>query len=115
MRRETARYHIVAHTLIRKPGMLDKRIYVLYILSGEEFIPTAMIPLIEYVLEHGRSRSLAWQRELARATGLFVDFLRANVEHFRAMDSRPRVLAAFADALVDGTIDTAGDDPSGLF
>jgi hypothetical protein len=31
------------------------------------------------------------------------------------MKSRPHVLAAFADALVDGTIDQVGDDQSRLF
>lgn len=115
MRRETARYHTVVHTLIRRAGRSDARIYVLYLLTEDAAAPMAMLPLVEYVLEHGRTRSLAWQRELARAVGLFVDFLQANFEHFRGMDSRPQVLAAFADALVGGTVDRTGDDTSRLF
>lgn len=115
MSREIARFHTVAHTLIRKSGLLDKRIYVLYLLSGEECTPTAMIPLVDYILEHGRTRSPAWQRELTRAVGLLVDFLQANAQHFQMMDTRPQVLAAFADALVGGTMNLEGNDPSGLY
>lgn len=115
MNRETSIHHIVAHTLIRRPGLLDKRIYVLYILAGEEQIPTAVIPLVEYILEHGRTRSLAWQRELVRAIGLFVDYLKASEPRLRATESRPQVLAEFADALVGGTIALDGVDLSGLY
>lgn len=114
-RRETALHHTVAYTTIRRPGASEKRIYVLYILDDEHCVPVAMLPLVEYVLEYGRTRSLAWQRELTRAVGLLIDFLQAKVEHFRSMKSRPHVLADFADALVDGTIDQAGDDQSRLF
>jgi integrase len=115
MHRETARYHNVTYTLIRKQGLLDRRIYVLYVLSGEECTPTAMMPLVDYILEHGRTRSLAWQRELTRSVGLLVDFLQANVQHFQMMDTRPQVLAAFADALVGGTMNLEGNDSSGLY
>lgn len=113
--RETARYHTVVHTLVRRSGRPDTRIYVLYVLTGEGGSPQAMLPLVEYVIEHGRTRSLAWQRELARSVGLLVDFLHANSEHFCTAPNRPQVLAAFADALVGGTIDLAGADPSGLY
>lgn len=115
LRRETARYHSVVHTLVRRPGRPDTRIYVLYLFAVSEETPTAMQPLVEYVIEHGRTRSLAWQREVARAVGLLVDFLQANSEHFRNEPGRPQVLAAFADALVGGTIDVTGTDVSGLY
>lgn len=114
-RRETARYHTVVHTLVRRAGQSDTRIYVLYVLTGEGSTPQAMRPLVEYVIEHGRTRSMAWQRDLARAVGLLVDFLHANAAHFRSEPNRPQVLAAFADALVGGTIDLSGSDPSGLY
>lgn len=44
MSREIARFHTVAHTLIRKPGQLDKRIYVFsfvrsYSPSQHGFVP----------------------------------------------------------------------------
>lgn len=115
LRRETARYHTVVSTLIRRAGRTDIRIYVLYLLSQEDTVPAPLKPLIEYVLEHGRTRSLAWQRELTRAVGLLVDFLQANTSHFKDMAERPLVLAAFADALVSGTINREGIDPSGLY
>jgi hypothetical protein len=115
LRRETARHHTVVHTLIRRAGRTDTRIYVLYLLSQEGTAPAPMQPLVEYILEHGRTRSLAWQRELTRAVGLLVDFLQVNAAHFKNMAERPQVLAAFADALVCGTIDRDGADPSGLY
>src|SRR5471032_3093301 len=113
-RRETAWYHTVVHTLIRRAGRADTRIYVLYLLTEGAAEPAAMQPLVEYVLDHGRTRSLAWQRELTRTVGLLVDFLQANASHFKEMADRPQVLAAFADAMVAGTIDREGGDPSGL-
>ncbi|MCP3728371.1 gamma-mobile-trio recombinase GmtY [Paraburkholderia sp. CNPSo 3272] len=115
LRREVARYHTVVHTLVRRTGRSDIRIYVLYVLTGEGGAPQAMQQLVEYVIEHGRTRSLAWQRDLARAVGLLVDFLHANVALFRSDPNRPQVLAAFGDALVSGTIDLGGSDPSGLY
>lgn len=115
LRKETARFHTVAHTLIRKPGLPDRRAYVLYVLEGDDYRPQALLPLVEYTLEQGRSRSTAWQRELARAVGLFIDFLRANQAIFRQQHDRPLVLAAFAEALVGGTIDRDTNDPSGLY
>lgn len=115
LRRETARYHCVVHTLVRRAGRLDTKIYVLYVFTDERAAPQAMLPLVEYVIDHGRTRSLAWQRELARSVGLLVDFLHANARRFRSEPNRPQVLAAFADALVGGTIDVAGADPTGLY
>lgn len=115
LRREIARYHTVTHTLIRKPGLPDRRAYVLYVLEGDDCRPQAMLPLVEYILAQGRSRSAAWQREITRAVGLFVDFLRANQDTFRQQQDRPEVLATFAEALVGGTIDLDGNDSSGLY
>jgi integrase len=115
LRRETARYHTVTYTLIRRSGRIDVRIYVLYLLLPGATAPVAMLQLVEYILEYGRTRSLAWQRELTRAVGLMVDFLQANACHFKDTEHRPHVLAAFADALVGGTINQEGEDLSGLY
>lgn len=115
VRKETARYHTIAHTLIRKLGLPDRRAYVLYVLEGEDCRPQAFLPQVEYVLEQGRSRSNAWQRELSRAVGLLVDFLKANQAAFHLQSDRPQVLAEFAEALVGGTIGLDGNDPSGLY
>jgi len=113
-RREIARFHTVVHTRVAKPGYRDRRIYVLYVLD-DAGKPTAFMPLVEYILDHGRRRSLAWQREFTRSTGLFIDFLRAHADALRAEKRRPQVLAAFAEALVGGTINSEGGDQSGLF
>lgn len=112
--RETAKFHTVAHTLIRKTGLPERRIYVLYVLDSEGR-PIALRQLAEYFLEHGRTRSPSWQRDVARAVGLFIDFLKANEEFFRQQVDRPQVLASFAEALVGGTIDLDGNDLSGLY
>jgi len=111
----TARYHTVAHTIIKGHGVEGQRHYVLYLLDDNECRPVVMWPLLEYFLDAGRSRSAAWQRDACRAIGLFVDYLKANQTHFRDSSSRPQVLAGFAEALVTGTIDRNGDDPSGLY
>lgn len=113
--RETALYHTVAYTTIRRPNSAEKRIYVLFVLTGDQCMPVAMMPLVEYILEHGRTRSLAWQRELTRSVGLFVDYLKANEVRFQASTNRPQVLAEFVEALVGGTIRRDGEDPSGLY
>lgn len=115
LRTEIPRFHSVAHTLIKKPGLMDRKYYVLYILEGVDCQPLPFKPLIEYFLDYGRSRSAGWQREVVRAVGLFIDFLTANREHFRAQADRPQMLAAFAEALVGGTIGLDGEDPSGLY
>lgn len=115
LRRETARHHVITHTLIKKPGFSDRRAYVLYVFDDITSVPQAMLPLVDYVLEHGRTRSSAWQREVASATGLFVDFIKANTEHFQSSEDRPQVLSAFAEALTKGTIDADGTDTSGLY
>lgn len=114
MRRETALHHLVVYTLIRKPGVNDRRAYVLYLIQDGR-APQPLLPLVDFILGHGRTRSLAWQREVARATGKFIDFLQANARHFQACSDRPQVLAAFAEALVAGTIGANGLDPSGLY
>jgi hypothetical protein len=115
IRKETARYHTVAHTLIKKRGLIDRRHYVVYLLEGENCQPMAFLPLVEYFLDLGRSRTPAWQREVARVVGLFADYLKANSEHFRSQSDRPQVLACFAEALVGGTINLEGMDISELY
>lgn len=113
-RREIARFHTIVYTRIAKSGCRDRCIYVLYVI-GDDGIPIALRPLVEYILEHGRRRSLAWQREVTRSAGLFIDFLRAHVEAFHAEKNRPQVFGEFAESLVGGSICPDGSDPSGLF
>jgi hypothetical protein len=43
-----------------------------------------MLPLAEYVLKYGQTRSLAWQRELTRAVGLLIDFYKRKLNTFGA-------------------------------
>ena len=115
LRREIARYHTVALTNVKRPALSDQRIYVLYLLNGSESKPIAFIPIVEYLLRHGRSRSAAWQREVCRSVGLFADYLLSNEIAFKNQTDRPQVLAQFAEALVSGTIDLEGNDESGLY
>lgn len=115
IRRETARYHTIASTLIKRSGLPSRRIYVLYILTDHEGSTAPMLPLIKYILENASSRSLAWQRELCRVVGLFIDFIKSNEQHFKSQPDRPQLLAEFAEALIGGTIELDGTDSSGVF
>lgn len=113
LRREICQHHAVIFTLVRNPGAPDRRLHVLYLLRPAS-APTPLIPLIEYVVDVGRARALSWQRQLARAVGLLIDFLVANAERLKGQ-SNPKMFALFAEALVAGTLDRDGCDPSGLF
>jgi hypothetical protein len=87
--------------------------HVLYLLQSR-VSPRPIVTLLEYFIDSGRARSLSWQRETARAVGLLVDFLTANAARLRGEDN-PKVFAKFAEALVGGTLDLNGNDPSELF
>jgi len=115
LRRETARYHTVASTLIKLATYPSRRIHVLYILTDEKGGTFPMVPLIKYLFEHGNGRSLAWQRELCRSVGLFIDFIKSNETRFKSQLDRPQILAEFVEALIGGTIELDGTDPSGLY
>ncbi|MBT9521300.1 MAG: site-specific integrase [Dechloromonas sp.] len=112
--REKSLYHTVVYATVKTPGYLDRKIYVLYTFD-ENTQPTPMQQLIEYFYEFGRTRSLAWQKNGARATGLFIDFLKSNIEIFNTPDSRTKILQAYSEALIGGTITLTGEDPSGLW
>jgi len=87
--------------------------HVLYLLQSP-VSPRPVVTLLEYFIDIGRARSLSWQRETARAVGLLVDFLTANAPKLRG-ENNPKVFAKFAEALVGGTLDLNGNDPSELF
>ena len=113
LRREIALHHTVVFTLVRNPGAPDRRLHVLYLIQSDA-TPVPLVPLVDYVIEMGRARALSWQRNAVRAVGLFVDFLHANFTTVKQCDN-PKVFAMFAEALVFGTLDSAGRDSSGLF
>jgi hypothetical protein len=87
--------------------------HVLYLLQPPA-PPQPLTTLVEYVVDVGRARALAWQRDTARAVGLLIDFLTASVARLKG-ESNPKVFAAFAEALVGGTLDLDGNDSVGLF
>lgn len=113
IRKEIARHHTIVLTLVRNLGAPDRRLFVLYLLRPPSE-PIPLVPLIEYIIEVGRARAPAWQRHTAAAVGLFVDFLVANAASSHEQ-TNPRVFALFAEALVGGTLDLSGQDPSDLF
>lgn len=112
-RKEIALHHTIISTLVRNPGAPDRRLRVLYLLQPAE-APVPLAPLIDYVIDMGRARADSWQRHVVGAVGLFVDFLFANAETLKPQGNT-RALALFAEALVAGTLDLQGRDPSGLF
>ena len=113
LRKENRLYHSVVFTLIRNPGAPDRRLHVLYLLQPAA-APTPFLPLLDYVIDVGRARAISWQRHAVGAVGLFVDFLVANAATLRHHSNR-KVFALFAEALVAGTLNLEGRDPSGLF
>jgi hypothetical protein len=113
LRKEIAQHHTVIFTLLRNPGAPDRRLHVLYLLQPP-LRPTPLISLVDYIIDVGRARALAWQRHAVRAVGLLVDFLAANAVRLKEQGN-PKVFALFAEALVGGTLDLEGRDPSGLF
>ena len=94
LRKEISRHHTVTFTLVRNPGAPDQRLHVLYLLQPAS-PPRPLVSLIDYVVDVGRARALAWQRHTARAVGLFVDFLIANAGRLKEQ-SNPKVFAMFA-------------------
>ncbi|WP_332750048.1 gamma-mobile-trio recombinase GmtY [Hydrogenophaga sp.] len=116
-RREIAKHHTVVHTRIKRLGFQEGKSFVLYLLAEDGSAPAPLVPLIDYFGEHGRTRSISWQNEVARAVGLLIDFLVANSGLFKALSGnrRPQIFSAFAEALVAGTIDAQGSDSSELF
>ncbi len=113
LRKEIGRHHTVIFTLVRNPGAPDRRLHVLYLLQPS-CPPTPLISMVDYIVDVGRARALSWQRHIAGAVGLLIDFLTANAARLKDQ-SNPRVFALFAEALVAGTIDLDGRDPSRLF
>ena len=64
-------------------------------------------------LEYRVRFQIARQRSVARHIGLFIDFIAARGDEFLPLESRGRLMQAFADALAMGTIN--GRDPHGLW
>lgn len=113
LRREIGRHHAVIFALVRNPGAPDRRMHVLYLLQPPA-PPAPFFALAEYFVDVGRARALSWQRDTARAVGLLVDFLTANATRLKG-ENNPKVFAKFAEALIGGTLDLNGNDPSELF
>lgn len=113
IRREIALHHAIAYSLIKSPGAPNRRMHTLYLLSPN-LPPVPYVPLTEYFIEKGRARDLSWQRDCARIVGMLIDFLAANANILQSQ-KLPKTMALFAEALVAGTVDRDGTDPSGLF
>lgn len=113
LRKEIAQHHTVVFTLVHNPGAPDRRLHVLYLLQPST-PPTPLTSFVEHIIDVGRARALAWQRHTAHAVGLLVDFLVANAARLKGQ-ANPKVFAMFAEALVGGTTDLDGSDPSELF
>lgn len=112
-RRELAIHHAVVFTTVQQPDRDDVRIHALYVLKPDG-TPEIFLPFVDYVLKSGRTRSLAWQANAAFAVGLLIDFLTANAGLW-PQGAQTTAFAAFAEALVAGTVRRDGTDPSGLY
>jgi Phage integrase family len=112
-RRELALHHAAAYALVHRPGEPAFRMHVLYLLHSDRH-PEPFVPLIQYVLDSGRTRSLSWQRDTVLAVGLLVDFMAAKGHGWMEVN-RVDAFRSFAEALVAGSVDDSGCDPSCLF
>lgn len=112
-RNESAAHHTVVFTAVKKPGVPPRRMHVLYLLTDEG--PKPLPEFMKYVIDTGHATAINWQKDSARAVGLFIDFLVANAKSIREAKSTIKPLALFAEALLHGTISQEGEDPSGLF
>lgn len=112
-RRELGLHHTKIFTQVQRPGFDDVRVVALYVFN-EDGTPEIFEPFVRYVLESGRARSLAWQANAALAVGLLIDFTTANAAVW-SEEEQPTAFAAFAEALVAGTVRRDGSDPSELY
>ena len=79
VRREIAVHHCVVRTRVVEQGHRPYQLHTLFILEDGK-APEPMVPLMEYVVDIGKLRALAWQRKALQAVGLFVDFAIAYRE-----------------------------------
>lgn len=121
--RETAQYHTIAFSLIKRDGTADVRQHTLYLLKPDGS-PIPFEPLLDYVHHTGRAKSLAWQKEVAYSVGLFIDFIAAHDQRSKLTSAsnaeKPKaapaaLFSSFAIALTRGTIGRDGTDPLGLY
>jgi len=70
-----------------------------------------LLPLVDYLLEHSRTRSFSWMIKVTQGVGLFLDYMSANQDCF---DDPKKLFKTFMLRLETGTIGEDGYDPSGL-
>ena len=120
--RETAQCHTVAFSLVKRDNAPDCRYHTLYLLNDHQ-APLPFEPLLDYFHFTGRSKGLAWQKEVAYSLGLFIDYIAANDKLSKSkpiaiQPSTPAVVVLFSNfarALTQGTIGMDGIDPLGLY
>lgn len=118
--RKTAQYHTVAFSLIKRDGVPDVRCHTIYLLNPDQAL-LPFEPLLDYFHHTGRTKSLAWQKEVAYSLGLFIDFIAAHDKQATqgvAVNSAPTpvtLFSSFAMALTRGTIGPDGLDTLGLY
>lgn len=108
---------VIAHrccwTRVHRDGRSPCRLRVVFeIRSGRP--PTPFAPLVAYFLEHDAVRRPSWQKEVVRAVRRLLDYGTANERSPKTVAPQ-HLLSRFTDALLHGTVDEAGADPSGLF
>lgn len=95
----TAR-HGVVFARVSAPGFVEARMHVVYVAEhGRQ--PRPFAPLIHYVIETGSVRRLPWQREVATAVRLLLDFLAALGASADGLDTG--TFRGFAETLLSGT------------
>lgn len=114
--RETAKHHTVVCSTVHRDGADSARYHTVYLLAGDAR-PLAFEPLLDYFHHQGQGKSMAWQKEVAYSTGLFLDFLISR-DQLTASEAKPEPVAsfkAFANALYRGTIGADGRDALSLY
>ncbi|UIY41945.1 gamma-mobile-trio recombinase GmtY [Methylobacterium radiotolerans] len=68
-----------------------------------------------FLAPRNRQKSASWQRGYTQAFGLFYDFAKQRGHLYDGTAQQREILSDFAEALLCGTIQTDGSDPTGLY
>lgn len=111
MNKISGRNHIVLLHRIEKTG---RAMPILWLFEND--YPKIFQPLIDYFQDHS-SRGLNWQRQAARALGLFYDFSRSfEFDEEKSIRNRhAATISAFIQELQQGSIPLTGVDYTGLY
>lgn len=82
------------------------------ILVGDGIQLKPLEPLVNYLVRYSAVRSQAWMKKLCQIVGLLLDYMAAHQGEF---EKPVALFETFAQRIYSGTINSEGNDPSGLY